>query len=101
MQKKSRAILSIAAALAALATSVAPSAAGASTPQEADAAVTAPGAQPDPSARPNVFVPVGEDLLGLIVSTRQDGTVVAAHYSHVSHASHSSHSSHHSHYSSR
>jgi hypothetical protein len=98
MQKRSRAILPIATALAALGTSVAPSPAGATTSQEADAAMTAPGAQSNRSARPNVFVPVGEDLLGLIVSRGQDGTVLANHYSHVSHASHASH---HSHYSSR
>jgi hypothetical protein len=98
MQKKPLVILPIATALAALATSVSPSPAGAATLQETDAAVTAPGAQADQSARPNVVVAAGEDLLGLIVLKQQDGTVVANHYSHVSHASHSSH---HSHYSSR
>src|SRR5205085_11202956 len=47
---------------------------------------------------PNVFFPVGNDLLGLIVTTAADGTVLAQHYSH---SSHSSHSSHYSHYSGR
>ena len=47
---------------------------------------------------PNVFFPVGNDLLGLIVTTAADGTVLAQHYSH---SLHSSHSSHYSHYSGR
>jgi hypothetical protein len=45
---------------------------------------------------PNVFMSVGSDLLGLIVTTKADGTVVAQHYSHSSHSSHSSHASHYS-----
>jgi hypothetical protein len=45
---------------------------------------------------PNVFFPAGQDLLGLIVTTAPDGTVLAQHYSHSSHASHSSHYSHYS-----
>lgn len=49
-----------------------------------------------PKGEPNVFLAANKDLLGLIVSTAADGTVVADHYSHVSHASHSSHSSHYS-----
>jgi hypothetical protein len=101
MQKKSRVILSIAAALAALSASVAPEQASAATSQETDATAAVPGAQPTPLGQPNLFVTAGEDLLGLIVTRRPDGTVLAAHYSHASHASHASHHSHFSHYSSR
>jgi hypothetical protein len=49
--------------------------------------------------RPNVFIAVGRDLLGMIVRKSSDGIVTADHYSHSSHASHESHSSHSSHYS--
>jgi hypothetical protein len=45
---------------------------------------------------PNVFMSIGNDLLGLMVTKGADGTVVADHYSHYSHSSHSSHSSHYS-----
>lgn len=48
------------------------------------------------NARPNVFMRVGRDLLGMIVKKGVDGIVTADHYSHSSHASHSSHSSHYS-----
>jgi hypothetical protein len=44
----------------------------------------------------NVFLPAGRDLLGLIVTTAEDGTVVAQHDSHYSHSSHASHRSHYS-----
>jgi hypothetical protein len=49
-----------------------------------------------PKAGPNRVVSVGEDFLGFIVSTADDGTVLAQHYSHYSHASHASHASHYS-----
>jgi hypothetical protein len=98
MQKKSRVILPIATALGALFPSVAPEQASAATPQKTDAAVVSPDSQRNHADRPNVVFTAGEDLLGMVVTRRQDGTVVAAHYSHVSHASHHSH---HSHYSSR
>ena len=48
------------------------------------------------AGKANVFLPAGEDLLGLIVTTAADGTVVAQHESHYSHSSHSSHRSHYS-----
>ena len=90
---KSKVILPISAALAAL-------------PLVADQANAAPTDQTenrkslaDPSGeRANVTFPLGKELLGLIVTKRGDGTVVAQHASHVSHHSHHSH---HSHYSSR
>jgi hypothetical protein len=47
------------------------------------------------TGEPNTLVSTGHDLLGFVVSTQEDGTVVAQHASHASHASH------HSHYSSR
>jgi len=47
-------------------------------------------------ARPNVFMAVGRDLLGMIVRKGSDGIVTADHFSHSSHASHESHSSHYS-----
>lgn len=48
------------------------------------------------NARANVFMAVGQDLLGMIVKKSDDGMVTADHYSHSSHASHESHSSHYS-----
>jgi hypothetical protein len=42
-------------------------------------------------ARPNVFMAVGKDLLGMTVKKGRDGVVTADHYSHASHESHSSH----------
>jgi hypothetical protein len=51
--------------------------------------------------RPNLFMAVGKDLLGMVVRKGSDGIVTADHYSHSSHASHESHSSHSSHYSGR
>jgi len=51
--------------------------------------------------KPNIFMSIGHDLLGLIVTTKADGTVVADHYSHYYHSSHASHSSHSYHYSGR
>ena len=41
--------------------------------------------------RPNSFYNFGEDLMGLVTSTTENGTVVSQHYSHASHASHASH----------
>lgn len=90
---KKRSILTIAAALAAL-------------PYTAAMASTAPtepivgehAGEAEAAAKPNVVYQSGEELLGLVVTKRADGTVVAQH---ASHASHHSHHSHHSHYSSR
>jgi hypothetical protein len=65
------------------------------TPPDANAntadigdATTAPRAA---DVQPNVFLPVGDNLLGMTVTKKADGTVVADHYSHASHSSHSSH----------
>jgi hypothetical protein len=88
-------IMSVAAALGALA-STAPA-------TDAKAATSPNAVVPQPTAaaqagQPNTLVSTGQDLLGFIVNEQADGTIVAQH---VSHASHASHASHHSHYSSR
>jgi hypothetical protein len=96
MAKRLPKILSLAAALAALsgvtAVNSTPAAANTTSTDEAGTTQSSPIA----SAEPNVFMSVGSNLLGLIVTTAADGTVVADHYSHVSHSSHSSHRSHYS-----
>ena len=95
MAKKLPNILSLTAALAALSgvTAVGP------MPAAADTVGTSEAATPQGrtnAGKANVFIPVGQDLLGLIVTTSEDGTVVAQHDSHASHSSHSSHRSHYS-----
>jgi hypothetical protein len=91
MRKKVPQILGLSAALAALsgATALAPTPAVGKVPTT-DLAGTTQKAQA-PEGEPNVFFPAGKDMLGLIVSTAANGTIVADHYSHSSHASHSSH----------
>jgi hypothetical protein len=96
--KKQPVILTLAAALAALAGDAT------AAPTPAKEALPSSEARDSSKQRPveaNVFYNVGEDLLGLLVTERADGTVVAQHASHYSHSSHSSHSSHQSHSSSR
>jgi hypothetical protein len=96
MAKKRPHILSLTAALAALSGATAMNAtvaaANTSDPNEPKATQSGHVAK----GEPNVFMSVGNDLLGLIVTKGADGTVVADHYSHYSHSSHSSHSSHYS-----
>jgi len=97
MSNKSPRILSLAAALSALAATAVvasdPADAKAVGPQES----TAPDAtKPVSDLIPNQILSVGTDLLGFIVNNNGDGTVVAQHVSHASHASHASHSSHYS-----
>ncbi len=89
-------IVSIAAALAALSGAVSTNAAeGAVNVPEANQAQN-PHQDRATTVTPNVLMPVGSDLLGLVVTKGADGVVVADHYSHVSHSSHSSHRSHYS-----
>jgi hypothetical protein len=97
MAKKLSKILSLTAALSALSgvPTVSPAA---STPDANPADVTPQGRVN--AGKANVFMPAGKDLLGLLVTTSEDGKVVAQHDSHYSHSSHASHSSHSSHYSS-
>jgi hypothetical protein len=101
MSKKPIKLVSLAAALAALsgAAGLVPSPAEAKV-SNADTTDTFKDTRAD-GPQPNVFMTVGNDLLGLIVTKAADGTVLAQHYSHYSHSSHASHSSHSSHYSSR
>jgi hypothetical protein len=87
---KKHTILTVAAALAAF-----PYAPAVASMTPAEPAVGDPSTEPSTAAKPNVVYQAGEDLLGLVVTKRDDGTVVAQHASHASHASH------HSHYSSR
>ena len=95
MAKKLPTILSLSAALAALpgvATTLPAPADAATNPEQADMAAT----KPSSPRRANVIFSTGKDLLGLIVTTTADGTVVAQHDSHYSHSSHASHRSHYS-----
>jgi hypothetical protein len=91
MAKKLPTILSLGAALAALqgvsALNAKPLVASIPGSDEANATRTGRSVK----GEPNVFMSVGSDLLGLIVTRGADGTVVADHYSHSSHSSHSSH----------
>jgi hypothetical protein len=97
MAKKPKVILTIAAALASFTAPSHQAEASAPPPQSA---VSTPETSATSVARPDIVYTDGEDLLGLIVTKKADGTVVAQHASHVSHASHASHASHHSHFSS-
>jgi len=101
MPKKIPQLLSLSAALAALssANALAPATAAADVPTTDEVSSARQGQVVE--GEPNVFFPAGKDLLGLIVTTAADGTLMAQHYSHYSHSSHSSHSSHYSHYSGR
>jgi hypothetical protein len=90
MAKKLPEILSLTAAIATLSgvTALSPAPATATTSSADQTGVIQQG---QAKGEPNVFMAVGSDLLGLIVSTSAEGTVVADHYSHASHSSHSSH----------
>jgi hypothetical protein len=96
MAKNLPIILSLGAALASLqgfsAVNATPAAADISGSGKANATESGCIAKSDP----NIFMSIGHELLGLIVTTKADGTVVTDHYSHYSHSSHSSHSSHYS-----
>jgi len=89
-------IMSLAAALAALAGTSAIVSDRAEAKTTAAMEYTTPDAGPVSDLRPNRIVSIGKDFLGFIVTTAADGTMLAQHYSHTSHASHSSHSSHYS-----
>jgi hypothetical protein len=83
MAKKLPTILSLGAALAALqGVSAVNSTAAVSFPGSGETNATQIGRVA--TGEPNVFMSVGNDLLGLIVTTKADGTVVADHYSHSS-----------------
>ena len=91
MFRKPIVLLPLATALASLAGAV-----GASVPNSSPTAkplgpADDPGAKDIKSER---VIASGEDLLGFLVTTSADGTVVAQHSSHSSHSSHASHASH-------
>jgi hypothetical protein len=87
-------ILSLTAALSALSGAPAISPALANIADSGEADVTPQGRVNTGQA--NAFLTGGKDLLGLIVTTNKNGTIVAQHDSHYSHSSHASHSSHYS-----
>lgn len=92
MEKSKIVLLPLAAALAALS-------GGASAATPANPSVEPTNGPTDtqlaaPKIQPNTIFKAGEDLLGLLVTTAADGTVVAQHSSHYSHSSHASHVSH-------
>ncbi len=92
MERKKVTLISLASALAAIVPTAQASVPTAPTAPEGDAKASG-----DTSLRrPNTFYNLGEDLMGLITSTAEDGTLIAQHYSHSSHASHVSHHSHYS-----
>jgi hypothetical protein len=93
MPKRTSKIMSLAAAIAALAgTTATVSEAQATSPRES----AAPDAAQSSDLIPNLTLSVGQDLLGFIVTKSGDETVLAQHVSHMSHSSHASHASHHS-----
>jgi hypothetical protein len=86
MKQKKVTLISLASAVAAIAPT-----AQASLPTTTMTRETAAKDSDASLDRPNAFFNLGEDLMGLITSTAEDGTLVAQHYSHASHASHASH----------
>src|SRR6478736_9865008 len=91
LSQKKFTIIPLATALASLGT-----AGNAAVPSQTN--ITAPTIAPTAGEatskdKANAFFQVGHDLLGMIVTEREDGTLFAGHSSHSSHASHSSHSS--------
>lgn len=91
MSKKPIKLISLAAALAALpGAAMILSPAAHAKPSDPGTAEGTIGIRSE-DARPNVFMTVGKDLLGMVVKKSAAGIVTADHYSHSSHASHSSH----------
>ena len=91
MKKQPLVILPLATALA----SLTGEAVAATTPNtDAQPAAPVGDIAANEKIEPNVIFKAGDDLLGLLVTTQADGTVVAQHSSHYSHSSHSSHRSH-------
>jgi hypothetical protein len=93
MAEKSKALLSLGAALASLTGMSVPGA-------EAKSAISANDINSSAAKSPNstrlisnAHFQVGEDLLGFVMTKQADGTIVAQHGSHASHGSHSSHAS--------
>jgi hypothetical protein len=94
MSQKSKLILPIATALAALGGSAIPSNEAAASAPSQNLGVAVPDAgRSVANTCPSVFFNSGEDLLSLTLVDQADGTVIAQHQSHASHASHVSHAS--------
>ena len=93
MNEKKAAVVPLAAALAALASTA--NATAPVTQSENPGTTTTESWQANATKiEPNTIFTAGEDLLGLLVTQNADGTVVAQHSSHYSHSSHASHASH-------
>ena len=87
MKSKSRKIVTLSAALAALAP-----AAAVSLPVQASEPIHSMPNQGDGAQR--IKLAVGTDMMSFVVGQGHTGTVIADHESHASHASHQSHASH-------
>lgn len=90
MDSKTKLILPLATALAALTTSA--ELAAASVPHDPSSATSQPKEGNRAAVTPNATFIAGADLLGMKM-TRNSGGLVAEHASHMSHASHASHAS--------
>lgn len=93
MKFKKSAVVPLATALASL-TTAANATAPATTPSENSSKPTESTQAAAVDVQPNTVFSAGEDLLGLLVTQKADGTIVAQHSSHFSHSSHASHASH-------
>ncbi len=91
MSRKSQVILPIATALTALAGVPATVDGAVAKAADVSGAIIPQNKVIGPSGQPNVLFKAGEDMLGLIVTQQEDGTIIAQHSSHASHASHASH----------
>jgi hypothetical protein len=91
MTEKSRAILSLGAALASL-TGMSVQGAEAKPVKGEDVGASA-AKDTVIKLEPNAHYQIGEDLLGFVMTRQPDGTIVAQHASHASHSSHASHAS--------
>src|SRR4029077_19729819 len=90
MSQKKISIIPLAAALASLGTPGNAAISVKTDVAQTTDSVKAEGEKP----QANIFYQIGHDLMGMIATEREDGTLFAGHSSHASHASHSSHSSH-------
>jgi len=95
LKNKQWPILTIAAALSALAVPPASEAAAPRKVEVGDASVVQLAFSPGMEGA-NRFLEIDGDVLGFMVTQAADGTVIAQHRSHFSHSSHASHASHYS-----
>ena len=90
--KRTTVLVPLATALASLTTAANANAPVASSTDQSDGMAGTENTQA-PTVEPNTLFTAGNELLGMLVMKKSDGTVVAQHVSHASHASHTSHSS--------